>query len=89
MTGAAYCGAFLKGGEWMQKTFYEYVLTYRGGDWDDPKSRFAEAAFYDEAFPKQSKDFEELSAYFEMIADEHLTTEVFDELWSNYAAKYS
>ena len=73
----------------VQKTFYEFVLTYRGGDWDDAKPRFAEAAFYDEAFPKQSIDFEELSAYIEMIADEHLTTDVFDELWASYSAKYS
>ena len=73
----------------MQKTFYEYVQTYRGGDWEDARARFAEAAFYDEAFPKQSTDFEELCAYVEMIADEYLTTETFDTLWDSYAAKYS
>lgn len=72
----------------MKKSFYTFVLTYRGGDWSDAKARFAEAVFLDHAFPKQSKDFEELSSYIETLSDEYLTTATFDELWSLYEEKY-
>lgn len=66
------------------KSFYHFVLTFRGGDWSDDKARFAEAAFLDHSFPKQSESFQELSEYVEMQADELLTSTAFDELWSLY-----
>ncbi|MDM5248261.1 MULTISPECIES: YozE family protein [unclassified Lysinibacillus] len=68
----------------MKKSFYLYVLTFRGGDWSDPKVRFAEEVFNEHNFPKQSTDFDELSTYIESFATDNLTTEMFDELWSLY-----
>lgn len=68
----------------MKKSFYLYVLTFRGGDWSDAKVRFAEEVFHEHNFPKQSMDFDELSTYIETFATENLTTEVFDELWDLY-----
>ena len=68
------------------KSFYHFVLTYRGAQ--DDKGRFAECMFNDLMFPKTATDFDELSAYIEMQADPHLSTYVFDELWAIYATKY-
>ena len=71
----------------MKQSFYLYVLSYRGGNREDRKSMFAEAAFSDHSFPKTSTSFEEISSYIEMIADDHMTTDIFDELWSIYEEK--
>lgn len=68
----------------MKKSFYLFVLTFRGGEWSDPKVRFAEEVFHEHNFPKQSSDFNELSSYIEMYATENLTTETFDDLWDLY-----
>lgn len=71
----------------MKNSFYVFVLTYRGGNWGDYKTRFAESAFLDHSFPKTSTSFEELSSYIETIADEHMNTQAFDELWDLYQLK--
>lgn len=73
-----------KGSEKVKKSFYAFVLTFRGGDITDAKTKFAEAAFLDHSFPKQSTDFEELSSYIETLSDDALTTASFDALWSLY-----
>lgn len=70
------------------KTFYTYVLTYRGGSVAEDATHFAEAAFHDSQFPKQSTDYDELSSYIEMLSDDALTTRTFDELWESYVSKY-
>lgn len=72
----------------MKKSFYHYALTFRGGDWDDNKVRFAESMFIDPGFPKMSEDFHELSNYIEMQSDEYLTTEAFDSLWALYELRF-
>ena len=71
----------------MKKSFYHYVLTYRGGEWSDEKVRFAESMFVDHSFPKQSDNFEELSTYIELQAEEYLTISAFDSLWDLYETK--
>lgn len=76
------------GGKILKKSFYHYALTFRGGDWDDCKVRFAESMFVDHGFPKVSEDFHELSNYIEMQFNEYLTTEAFDELWDLYELKF-
>ena len=70
----------------MNKSFYTYALTFRGGDWSDANTRFAEAMFLDHSFPKQSKSFDELSSYVEILSDEFMTSSAFDELWALYKA---
>lgn len=69
------------------KTFYHFVLTYRGAN--NAQGYFAEAVFEDSMFPRTSSSFSELSEYIEMQASEYMTTTVFDELWDVYATKYS
>ncbi|MFF2176337.1 YozE family protein [Lysinibacillus sp. NPDC058147] len=68
----------------MKKSFYLYVLMFRGGDWSDSKVRFAEEMFHEHNFPKQSTDFDELSSYVESYATDNLKIDVFDELWALY-----
>lgn len=72
----------------MKKSFYHYVLTFRGGEWSDEKTRFAESVFIDHGFPKTSEDFEELSSYIEFQSDEYIITSAFDQLWDLYALKF-
>lgn len=62
------------------------MCTFRGGDWSDRKTRFAKAAFLDHSFPKQSRQFDELSGYIETLSDEYMTITTFDELWVLYEA---
>ncbi|MEE1130988.1 MAG: YozE family protein [Caryophanon sp.] len=71
-----------------RKTFYAYVLTYRGGDIDEAATYFAEAAFQDAQFPKHAIDYDEISSYIEMLSDEALNTQAFDVLWNSYETKY-
>ena len=68
------------------KTFYEFVLTYRGAA--NEKGDFAEAVFEDSLFPRSSKDFNELSQYVEMQVDVHMKTSIFDDIWDEYYSKY-
>ncbi|MEK4425314.1 YozE family protein [Solibacillus sp. FSL K6-1523] len=72
----------------MGKSFYHYVLTFRGGEWSDEKTRFSEGMFIEPGFPKYSESFEELSTYIELQSNEYLTISAFDELWDLYAQKY-
>lgn len=68
----------------MNKSFYRYTLSFRGGDKDDEKSIFAEAMFKDLSFPKQENDFDQLSRYIEEKADDQLRSIIFDELYKLY-----
>lgn len=69
------------------KTFYHFVLTYRGAS--DEKGAFAEAVFEDLAFPQTSTNFDEISLYVEMQADATMSTAVFDAIWEDYRIKYN
>lgn len=73
----------------MKRSFYHYVLTFRGGEWSDKKVRFAESMILDHAFPKNSDNFDELSNYIEFQSNEYLTIGVFDVLWDLYETKFS
>ena len=37
----------------MERSFYQFVLSFRGGKKGDEKSAFAEAVFNDHSFPKE------------------------------------
>lgn len=71
-----------------KKTFYTYVLTYRGGHHQEAATHFAEAAFHDLQFPTQATEYDEISSYIEMLSDEALNAYTFDELWQSYISKY-
>jgi uncharacterized protein YozE (UPF0346 family) len=68
----------------MNRTFYQFVLSYRGGGKNDEKAIFAEGMFNDLSFPKEETKYDPLSRYIEEKADEEMRPVVFDELFSIY-----
>ncbi len=68
----------------MERSFYQFALTYRGKIQEDDFSRFADAVFLDHSFPKSETDFEKLSKYIEEKAHPVLKASVFDEIWRDY-----
>lgn len=72
----------------MDRSFYQFVLSYRGGKKDDAKSTFAEAVFNDHSFPKDEKGFDPLSRYLEEKADPEMPSVIFDELYELYKERF-
>lgn len=72
----------------MDRSFYQFVLSYRGGKKDDSKAVFAEAVFNDHSFPKDEKGFDPLSRYLEEKADPEMPSVVFDELFALYKERF-
>ncbi|SIT80614.1 YozE family protein [Edaphobacillus lindanitolerans] len=68
----------------MRRSFYQYLMSHRGGPKDDPRSAFAETAFLDHEFPKNETAFDALSRYIEERADPEMPSSVFDSLWDDY-----
>ena len=71
----------------MDRSFYQFVLSFRGGAKDDAKAVFAEAMFNDHSFPKQERSFDHLSRYLEEKADGKMPAVVFDELFEMYGER--
>ncbi|MBM6613753.1 YozE family protein [Desemzia sp. RIT804] len=70
----------------MTRTFYQYLMTERDADMKDPITIFANSAYRDTSFPKQSKDYHEISHYLEMYGSYLETMTIFDEAWERYLA---
>lgn len=68
----------------MNRTFYQFILSFRGGGKEDPYAVFAEAMFNDLSFPKDEESYDPLSRYIEEKGDEQLRSTVFDELYRIY-----
>lgn len=68
----------------MKPTFYEYIRRFVDHDAKDPMSRLANAIQKDIAFPKQSKNFDEISTYLEHSPDYGKLLVIFDDAWHNY-----
>lgn len=68
----------------MNRTFYQFTLSYRGGGKYDDKAVFAEGMFKDLSFPKEETRYDPLSRYIEEKADEEMRPIVFDELYDIY-----
>lgn len=68
----------------MKPTFYEYIRRYVDYDAKDPMSRLANAVHKDIGFPKQSRDFDEVSTYLEQSIDYTKLLVIFDDAWHNY-----
>lgn len=71
----------------MNKSFYQFVLTFRGGGKNDDKAVFAEAMFDDLSFPKEDKEYDALSRYVEERADEAMQSVIFDDLYALYVER--
>ncbi|GAY73027.1 YozE family protein [Lentilactobacillus kosonis] len=68
----------------MRRTFYEFLMTKRHPGNNDEVAEFANNAFYDQSFPKQSKDFDEISKYLEENAGYLPSMDIFDKAFSEY-----
>ena len=66
------------------KTFYQFLMTFRQPANIDAITKFANDAFHDHDFPKQSRDYHELSQYLEMNGAYLEAMSVFDEAWEEY-----
>ena len=66
------------------KSFYTFLMKYRQPKNIDEITRFANEAFHDHAFPKQSSDYQEISHYLELNAHYLPGMAVFDEAWELY-----
>ncbi|MGM9891721.1 YozE family protein [Limosilactobacillus sp.] len=67
-------------------SFYRYLMTQRNPNSADEIEQFANNAFLDTAFPKQSTDFDEISNYLEENADYLPSMTIFDAAWQKYLA---
>ncbi|MBE1554738.1 YozE family protein [Sporosarcina limicola] len=72
----------------MDRSFYRFVLSFRGGAKNDLKSVFAESMFNDQSFPREEKAFDVLSRYVEEKADLEITSVIFDELYKLYEERF-
>lgn len=65
-------------------SFYRYLMTQRNPNSADEVEQFANNAFLDSTFPKQSMDFDEISKYLEENADYLPSMTIFDTAWQKY-----
>lgn len=62
-------------------------MTLRNPDGTDEISNFANAAFYDLSFPKQSEDYSEISEYLELNGSYINNMDIFDKAFQMYTDK--
>ncbi|MGV3465529.1 MAG: YozE family protein [Heyndrickxia sp.] len=68
----------------MNRSFYHYLMKYRDAKTKDELSHFANSAYKDHGFPKQSTDYSELSLYLEMNGTYLKSMSIFDQAWELY-----
>lgn len=68
----------------MRDSFYRYLMTQRNPNSADEIQQFANNAFLDSTFPKQSTDFDEISKYLEENAEYLPSMTIFDAAWQKY-----
>lgn len=68
----------------MNRSFYQFTLSFRAGAKGDLKAQFSESMFNDLSFPRDEMAFDPLSRYIEEKADASMQSIVFDELFRLY-----
>lgn len=68
----------------METTFYQSMMKYTDYEANDPMSRLANTMHKDIAFPKQAREFDEISKYMEENSNYSKLLSVFDDAWTNY-----
>ncbi|WP_163969806.1 YozE family protein [Oceanobacillus halotolerans] len=69
------------------RSFYHYVMTYRGKKNPDEKSKLADWIFHDHNFPKHSTSYHEISDYLEWNSPFPSALMIFDEIWNHYSSE--
>lgn len=59
-------------------------MTQRNPEPNDEVEEFANQAFFDQSFPKQDRDFEEISKYLELSGSYLQNMTIFDQAWQRY-----
>ncbi len=68
----------------MYKSFYHFLMKYRHPKPKDAISTFANNAYEDHSFPKNSEDYDEISSYLEFNGHYLESMSIFDEAWELY-----
>ncbi|MCA1058447.1 YozE family protein [Rossellomorea aquimaris] len=68
----------------MRKSFYHYLMKFRQPTAKDDMTRFANSAYDDHGFPKQSRQYDEISSYLEMNGHYLESMSIFDRAWDHY-----
>lgn len=66
------------------RSFYQWLMTQRKPEFATEVQQFANNAFYDQSFPKHTRDYDKLSSYLE----EHVTylpaMSIFDDAYNQF-----
>ncbi|MBW1605558.1 YozE family protein [Lactobacillus sp. Sy-1] len=68
----------------IAQSFYQYLMTERNPKSYEPLAEFANNAFYDHSFPKNTADFDEISQYLEENGSYLPSMTIFDDAWSHF-----
>jgi uncharacterized protein YozE (UPF0346 family) len=68
----------------MSDSFYRFLMTQRNPNDHGEVATFAQNAFLDHGFPKQSTDYHELADYLELNGSYLPNMDVFDEAFRLY-----
>ncbi|WP_249317034.1 YozE family protein [Bacillus sp. FJAT-50079] len=68
----------------MKKSFYHFLMKYRHAIEKDEISEFANAAYEDHGFPKNSVDYHQLTQYLELNGHYLSSMTIFDDVWELY-----
>ncbi|MCM3030604.1 MULTISPECIES: YozE family protein [unclassified Niallia] len=68
----------------MTKSFYHFLMKFRHPQPKDNISHFANHAYLDHSFPKNSFDYDEISNYLELNGHYLDSMRIFDEAWETY-----
>ncbi|WP_102027256.1 YozE family protein [Salirhabdus sp. Marseille-P4669] len=71
----------------MQRSFYHFMMKYRGMHKHAEERKFADWLFQDHSFPKHSSTYDEISQYLEWNSPFPSALSLFDRLWSVYEAE--
>lgn len=68
-------------------TFYQYLMALRDPDDYSEIAQFANNAFFDQSFPKQAFEYENISRYLELNGNYLPSMTIFDDAWQQYLEK--
>ncbi|KAB7673032.1 YozE family protein [Bacillus sp. B1-b2] len=68
----------------MTKSFYHFLMKFRHPEPIDKISEFANHAYHDHDFPKNSFDYDRISDYLELNGYYLESMRIFDEAWELY-----
>ncbi|GAE91424.1 hypothetical protein JCM21714_373 [Gracilibacillus boraciitolerans JCM 21714] len=66
------------------KSFYQFMMQFRGNKQLDNARKLADWMFYDHDFPKHAKDYDVISNYLEWHIPFSEAVITFDQLWEQY-----